>query len=174
MELVVDYRVKILLYLNENLRIAKISTEGTFYFHKDHLGSSTVMTDFYGVGTAEATDYMPFGSMRDHTGIDVSAYKFTDQELDAETGLYNYGARLYDPVIGRFICADIIIPDLYNPQSLNRYSYCLNNPLIYVDPNGQNYGGYGDADTADSAETGPGGSSDASGGGYTDVNDKYQ
>ncbi len=114
---------------------------------------------------------MPFGSMRIHEGTDLTAYKFTDQELDAETGLYNYGARLYDPVIGRFICADIIIPDLYNPQSLNRYSYCLNNPLIYVDPNGQNYGGYGDADTADSAETGPGGSSDASGGGYTDVND---
>ena len=119
-----------------NLRIAKISTEGTFYFHKDHLGSSTVMTDSNGINWEERTDYMPFGAMRVHEGADVSAYKFTDQELDAETGLYNYGARLYDPVIGRFISADIIIPDLYNPQSLNRYSYCLNNPLIYVDLNG--------------------------------------
>ncbi len=154
-----------------NLRIARVETGNTFYFHKDHLGSSTVMTDSNGISWEERTEYMPFGAMRIHEGADLSAYKFTDQELDAETGLYNYGARLYDPVIGRFICADIIIPDLYNPQSLNRYSYCLNNPLIYVDPNGQNYGGYGDADTADSAETGPGGSSDTSGdGGYTDVN----
>ena len=120
-----------------NLRVTKISTEGTFYFHKDHLGSSTVMTDCNGISWEERTEYMPFGSMRIHEGIDLTAYKFTDQELDAETGLYNYGARLYDPLIGRFICADIIIPDLYNPQSLNRYSYCLNNPLIYVDPNGQ-------------------------------------
>ena len=62
---------------------------------------------------------------------------FTDQELDTTTGLYNYDARFYDPVIGRFISPDTIIPDLYNPQSLNRYSYCFNNPLIYTDPNGR-------------------------------------
>jgi len=60
----------------------------------------------------------------------------TDQEHDTETGLYNYNARLYDPVIGQFISADSIIPQKFNPQSLNRYSYCLNNPLIYNDPNG--------------------------------------
>ncbi len=45
---------------------------------------------------------------------------------------------MYDPVIGRFITPDNIIPNQYNPQSLNRYSYCLNNPLIYVDPSGHN------------------------------------
>jgi hypothetical protein len=45
-------------------------------------------------------------------------------------------ARLYDPVIGRFITPDTIIPEPYNPQSLNRYAYCLNNPLIYTDPTG--------------------------------------
>ncbi len=60
----------------------------------------------------------------------------TDQEFDAESGLYNYDARLYDPVIGRFISPDSVIPDQYNPQSLNRYSYCLNNPLVYNDPTG--------------------------------------
>jgi RHS repeat-associated protein len=66
----------------------------------------------------------------------ASYYKYTDQELDNESGLYNYDARMYDPVIGRFISADIYIPALYNPQALNRYSYCLNNPLIYTDPSG--------------------------------------
>jgi RHS repeat-associated protein len=79
---------------------------------------------------------MPFGSQRSHSGTNTSDYRFTDQELDAENGLYNYNARLYDPFIGRFISPDMIVPDPYNPQSLNRYTYCLNNPLIYIDPSG--------------------------------------
>ena len=61
---------------------------------------------------------------------------YTDQELDSENGLYNYNARLYDPFIGRFISPDTIVPQPYNPQSLNRYSYILDNPLIYTDPSG--------------------------------------
>ena len=61
---------------------------------------------------------------------------YTDQELDAENGLYNYNARLYDPFIGRFISPDTIVPEFFDPQSLNRYSYVLNNPLIYTDPSG--------------------------------------
>jgi RHS repeat-associated protein len=93
------------------------------------------MTDENGA-KIETTEYMPFGSQRSHWGTNTSDYRFTDQELDAENGLYNYNARLYDPFIGRFISADTIIPEPFNPQSLNRYSYCLNNPLIYIDPNG--------------------------------------
>ena len=80
-----------------------------YIYHKDHLGSSTAMTNGSGV-TVEATEYLPFGSMREHTGTEVSDYKFTDQELDTSTGLYNYDARLYDPLIGRFISADSIVP----------------------------------------------------------------
>ena len=68
--------------------------------------------------------------MRGRIGI------YTDQELDSETGLYNYDTRLYDPVIGRFISPDSVVPDWYDPQSLNRYSYCRNNPLRYTDPSG--------------------------------------
>ncbi len=45
-------------------------------------------------------------------------------------------ARYYDATIGRFISPDSIVPQPYNPQSLNRYSYCLNNPLRYIDPSG--------------------------------------
>ena len=52
------------------------------------------------------------------------------------TGLYYYGARYYDPAIGRFISADIIVQSPANPQTLNRYSYCINNPLKYIDPTG--------------------------------------
>jgi len=51
-------------------------------------------------------------------------------------GLYDYGARWYDSTIGRFIQADSIVPNLGNPQALNRYSYVLGNPLRYTDPTG--------------------------------------
>ncbi len=82
----------------------------------------------------------PLGSQRSYTGTSTSDYRYTDQELDAENGLYNYNARLYDPFIGRFISPDTVVQAPYNPQSLNRYSYCLNNPLIYVDPSGHFWG----------------------------------
>jgi len=118
-----------------NLRLIMIKGTNTFYFHKDHLGSTSVMTNNSG-GVEETTQYEPFGSTREHTGTDMSGYKFTDQELDNETNLYNYDARLYDPVIGRFGTADSIIQNTYDPQKLNPYSYCRNNPLIYTDPTG--------------------------------------
>jgi RHS repeat-associated protein len=119
-----------------NLRVAQVEGSTLTYLHKDHLGSSTVMTDYSGFET-ESTQYMPFGSTRPGSGeITGTSYNFTDQEFDTENGLYNYDARLYDPVIGRFISPDTIVPQPLNPQSLNRYTYCLNNPLIYTDPSG--------------------------------------
>ena len=60
---------------------------------------------------------------------------FTGQRLDG-TGLYYYGARYYDSSMGRFVSADTVVPSASNPQTLNRYSYCLNNPLKYIDPSG--------------------------------------
>ena len=124
-----------------NLRVAMIKGAETSYFHKDHLGSSTVMTDAAGE-MVESSSYMPFGALRSHSGTEVSDYKYTDQEFDPESGLYNYNARLYDPVIGRFISADPFVQAPFDPQTLNRYSYCRNNPLIYIDPSG--YGFFGD------------------------------
>ena len=74
--------------------------------------------------------------MRDYSGSVTTQYKFTDQEFDPESGLYNYNARLYDPALGRFISADSLVQDPFVPQTLNRYSYVGNNPLLYVDPSG--------------------------------------
>jgi len=51
-------------------------------------------------------------------------------------GLYDYRARFYDPVLGRFIQPDPIVPEPGNPQALNRYAYVYNNPLRYTDPSG--------------------------------------
>jgi len=62
--------------------------------------------------------------------------RYTGQMHDIETDLYYYNARYYDPVIGRFIQADPIVPDAYSTQNHNPYSYVRNNPISYVDPSG--------------------------------------
>jgi RHS repeat-associated protein len=67
--------------------------------------------------------------------VDV-AHKFTGKELDAETGLYFYEARYYDPALARFITPDTVIARPGDPQEFNRYTYARNNPLKYTDPTG--------------------------------------
>jgi RHS repeat-associated protein len=79
--------------------------------------------------------YFPCGGTHATSGGLNTDKRFTGQRLDQD-GLYYYGARYYDATIGRFISADNLVPDSKNPQSLNRYSYCWNNPLKYVDPTG--------------------------------------
>ncbi|MDO8662670.1 MAG: RHS repeat-associated core domain-containing protein [Candidatus Omnitrophota bacterium] len=109
-------------------------TKQTLYYHSDHLGSSNVITDQTG-SLVQYCEYTPYGSLARNEGTDVATHKFTGKELD-RTGLYFYGARYYDPEIGRFITADTIVQAPYNPQTLNRYTYCGNNPINYVDPTG--------------------------------------
>jgi len=119
-----------------NLRLAKITPTAVQYYHKDHLQSSTALSDIDGNKIA-STEYLPYGLNRAPPGITQTNYAFTDQELDPSTGLYNYDARLYDPVIGQFISADTIVPGSgFDPQMLNRFSYVRNNPLRNIDPSG--------------------------------------
>ncbi len=61
---------------------------------------------------------------------------FTGQREMAGLGIYQFGARFYSPKMGRFLSADSIVPQPFNPQSLNRYTYALNNPIRYNDPTG--------------------------------------
>ena len=116
-------------------RIVSKKPSGTYYYHTDHLGSSSVVTDASGAKVEEIY-YYPFGQTRVNSGSVNLHYKYTGQEEDAETGLYFYNARYYDPAIGRFISADSIVPNPGDPQDLNRYTYAGNNPLIYIDPTG--------------------------------------
>jgi RHS repeat-associated protein len=107
------------------------------YIHQDSLGSSSAASNANG-SSEGSIRYLPFGLTR--SGMDTLSDNtdklFTGQRLDFTTDLYYYGARYYDPEIGRFISAETIVPDPANPQTLNRYSYCLNNPLKYIDPTG--------------------------------------
>ena len=120
-------------------KVVTLTGTHEYYTHTDHLGSTTVITDENG-NAVEEIGYLPFGATLFRNvyngGTWESAYRFTGQEFDPEYHLYNYGARLYDPIMCRFITPDTIVPDWTNPQTLNRYSYCNNNPLIYVDPSG--------------------------------------
>jgi len=62
--------------------------------------------------------------------------RFTGQREETGLGLYDYAARRYDPLLGRFIQADTIVPSPQSPQSLNRYMYVSGNPLRHTDPTG--------------------------------------
>ncbi|MBU2541140.1 MAG: RHS repeat-associated core domain-containing protein [Candidatus Omnitrophica bacterium] len=109
------------------------------YYHSDHLGSSNIITDEQGNQIA-LYEYTPYGELAttQQTGGSTN-YLFTGKELDASTGLYFYGARYYDAEIGRFITPDTIVQAPSDPQSLNRYAYCRNNPVKYVDPSGHGW-----------------------------------
>ncbi len=107
------------------------------YYHGDHLGSSSLITDATGA-MAEHYEYTAYGRERANgSAAPDGSHRFTGQILDQDTGLYYYGARYYDAVLARFVQPDTIIPSLWNPQSYNRYAYTLNNPLRYTDPSGQ-------------------------------------
>lgn len=122
------------IFLGQN-RIASVESGGnTYYYHQDHLGSSNIITDEDG-NRIQLLEYTPFGTTWVNQGQDLAKYKFTGKELD-KTGLYYFGSRYHDPEIGRFIQPDSYIQDPSDPQSFNRYSYCCNNPLTYVDPSG--------------------------------------
>ena len=88
------------------------------YYHSNHFGSTTLVTDEHG-NVVERVEYTPYGSISQQQGA-VVPQKFTGQRQDATTGLYFYGARYYDPTLGRFIQPDTLVPDPTNPQVLNR------------------------------------------------------
>ena len=104
-----------------------------YYFHPDHLGSSTVITD--GAGYAyQIFLNLPFGETmaeQRRSGSLNNPFKFNGKELDSETGLYYYGARYYDPRISLFISVDPLAE-----QTMTPYQYTYQNPVRYIDPTG--------------------------------------
>jgi RHS repeat-associated protein len=124
------------------------------FYHKDHLGSTRVVTDAAGVKIAEYK-FAPYGENELSTG-EGTEYGFTDKAEDVTTGLKYFGARFYDAECGRFLTADtytnlpnddrillgrssfdrILGIGFSDPQQYNQYSYCQNNPINRVDPDG--------------------------------------
>ena len=115
----------------------KIPTPLQFYFHSDHLGSSSLITDATG-GLVQHLEYTPSGEVlvddRPTQSSWSTPYKFNGKELDEETGLYYYGARYYDPRTSVWISADPLAEKYPNVSS---YVYCLDNPVKFIDIDGK-------------------------------------
>ena len=106
-----------------------------FYYHPDHLGSSSYITNLEGE-VVQHIEYVPFGEVfvEERNNIWNTPYLFNAKEFDEETGLYYYGARYYDPRISLWISTDPLEEDYPNIIS---YGYCHNSPVTLIDPNGE-------------------------------------
>ncbi len=122
---------------------------GTLYYVcTDHLGSIVALVDESGT-IIEEHSYDAWGRRRNHaTWISPASWTyeqepglltrgFTGHEHIDEFGLINMNGRIYDPILGTFLSPDNYVQFPDYSQSLNRYSYALNNPLVYVDPDGE-------------------------------------
>jgi len=124
------------------------------YLLKDHIGSThrIVSIDANNIVNTQRLDFNAWGQRRDDASltdininnvlfalnqqIAITTHGFTGHEHLDGVGLIHMNGRIYDPTLGRFLQADPHIQDPFNSQSLNRYSYVLNNPLTFTDPSG--------------------------------------
>ena len=103
-----------------------------YFYHPDHLGSSSYITDREGRIT-QHTEYIAFGEVlfEEHSTSKTMPYLFNGKELDSETGLYYYGARYYDPRVSLWLNVDPLAEKTHDP-----YGYVWNNPIRFIDPTG--------------------------------------
>jgi RHS repeat-associated protein len=123
-----------------------MTEQNTMYFHPDHLGSSSYVTDKKG-NFFEMIEYLPYGeTLYDEAAtVDKTEFRFTGHLKDDETGFYYCHARYYDPKMGKFLSVDPILEQylqgkpnggVYSSENMNLYMYVGNNPVKYIDPNG--------------------------------------
>ncbi len=105
----------------------------SYTFHHDALESVLALSGHAG-SVEEKVTYAPFGGLVSQTGGSPSALRYTGREFDADTGLYYYRARYYDPDLGRFLSPD---PLGFAGGDVNLYAYAGNNPLVASDPSGK-------------------------------------
>jgi RHS repeat-associated protein len=116
----------------------------TRYFHADGHGTIHAVTDEQGQ-VEQRFHYDPWGKQtevsnsRGGNGGGRQTRGYTDHEMLNDYNLIHMNARLYDPVIARFISADRVVQDMGDSQTYNRYSYCANNPVNTSDPTGNNF-----------------------------------
>jgi len=129
-------------------RVARSDSAGLIhYYFSDHLGSHGVVENATGSVCEQDIDYYPYGGVENDYCPNVAQnYKFTGKERDTESGLDNFGARYNASSLGRFMTPDwsatpaaVPFANPGDPQSLNLYSYVVNNPLNRTDPLGHNW-----------------------------------
>ncbi len=120
-----------------NLLMRTADGQSYYYMYNGHADVTALIN--VATGNVDATYYYDaFGNI-DPTGTtgDVNNnITYAGYQYDEETGLYYLNARMYDPKVARFLQEDTYAGNASDPLSLNLYTYCVNNPLIYVDPTG--------------------------------------
>ena len=122
------------------------NSKSVLYVLRDYLGSITKVLNSGGVHFQNVS-YDAWGRLRNPYNHSLYTLQnapnlflrrgYCGHEHIPGTSLINMNARLYDPLIGRFLSPDPYIQETWNSQNYNRYSYCLNNPLVYKDENGE-------------------------------------
>ena len=109
--------------------------EETFFYHSDHLGSTSYITDDK-ANITQYDAYLPYGELLvdEHSSSEDLPYKFNGKQFDEETGLYYYGARYLNPVASIWYGVD---PQIEKMPKDGSYSYCFGNPIKLIDPNGE-------------------------------------
>jgi RHS repeat-associated protein len=121
------------VYLNGRLKVKMIGSD-SYWYVDDALGSTRLV--YKGsVKVYSVTTYKPFGTAFGTSGTEKFTY--AGEMLDSPTGLYYLFARYYDQSTGRFVSMDPKLGKLSAPQTLDRYTYCANNPINRVDPTGE-------------------------------------
>lgn len=105
-----------------------------FYYHPDHLGSSSYITNLDGE-VVQHIEYVPFGEVfiEERNSVWNTPYLFNAKEFDEETGMYYYGARYYEPRLSLWMSTDGQQEEYPNISS---YTYSASSPVNYVDPDG--------------------------------------
>jgi len=101
----------------------------------DHLGSTSATANADGRWNS-TLQYSAFGEIRASSGLTLTEFRYTGQLRQAELGLYYYVARWYDPEIAHFVQTDSLVPNIFDLETLDRYSYANNNPCNNTDPSG--------------------------------------
>ena len=115
--------------------------EALHFILKDHLGSWTTITDCQG-NIEQELSFDAWGNRRNpetwhsYSQLPMFDRGFTGHEHLYAFGLINMNGRMYDPLMSSFLSVDAYVQSPDNSQNFNRYAYCLNNPLKYVDPTG--------------------------------------
>ncbi len=113
------------------------TVEDTYFFHSDHLGSTSYITDVNG-NITQYDAYLPYGELLvdEHSSSEDMPYKFNGKEYDEETGLYYYGARYMNPVTSMWYGVD---PMTEKYDAIGANVYCAGNPVKLIDPTGMKY-----------------------------------
>ena len=109
--------------------------EETFFYHSDHLGSTSYITDDH-ANITQYDAYLPYGELLvdEHSSSEELPYKFNGKQFDDETGLYYYGARYMNPVASIWYGVDPLVEKYLN---IGSYVYCAGNPVKLKDTDGR-------------------------------------